>query len=204
VRFTSSCGIPDGSFSVSTLLDYPVYHYNDPADPAGTILHWYGQNVQDHAAESLQHDKAVVEEYIRSNHKLTSQLAFMKSQRKKKQPDKRLVEDYRFIISLYEMLKTMELKVCIFYILRTTICSSLIFKPPPRRHVSSKAILACLDVTHSWFCRAKRVIKLLNKVGPHPSITTRLQSNAATHKGSDLLNFLKQQDRTLNDHTFSP
>jgi hypothetical protein len=65
-------------------------------------------------------------------------------------------------------------------------------------------------VTSSWLCRAKQVVKLLNKIGPdgsspHPLVVKRLQSSVATHKGSDLLTFLKQQDRALkNVHTRSP
>jgi hypothetical protein len=123
VRLTGSSGSPDSSslaltmpLDMDSLQGPPVtfHHYNkpaDPTDPTDTILHWYGQNVEDNAAESFRHDKAILEEYIRSNNKLTAQLAFMRSQRKKKQPDNRLVEDYRFIASLYKTLKKMEHKV---------------------------------------------------------------------------------------------
>jgi hypothetical protein len=93
------------------------HHYKKPADldsTPDTILHWYSENcksLEDNAEESLQHDKALVAEYIRSNSKLSAQLAFMQNRRKKKQPDSNLVEDYRFIVSLYMALKAMELKV---------------------------------------------------------------------------------------------
>jgi hypothetical protein len=94
------------------------YHYTKPANP-DFILHWYGQcrrSLQDNAEESLQHDKALLKAHIQHNSKLTSQLAFMKNGRKRKQPDGYLVEDYRFIVSLHETLKKVELKVCRIFI----------------------------------------------------------------------------------------
>jgi len=173
----------------------------DPDLNQDGILDQYGPNCSpphDSAEESFQHDQALLAEYIQSDNKLTSQLAFMKTQRKKKHTDYSLVLGYRFIVSLHKKLKTMEFKVCDLY-LQVTICSSLSSKDAPHRHVSSRAILAYLDVTPSWLSRAKKVIKLLDKLGPEgtspdPLVIKRLQSKVVTRKGSDLLTFLKQQD----------
>ena len=38
----------------------------------------------------------------------------MRNQRKKKQTDSNLVEDYRFIVSLHARFKAMEFKVCVW------------------------------------------------------------------------------------------
>jgi hypothetical protein len=166
-----------------------------------SILHWYGpeyRSPQDDGENSLRRDLALLREYIRSNKKLTSQLAFMKNQRKKRKTDSNLVQDYCFIVSLHRTLKTMDFGVRGVYIFARIWHPPLLSKQAPQRRVSSKAILACLDVTASWLSRAKRVIKLLDKMGPEgtapdPLVEKRLQSREVTNKGSDLLTFLKQR-----------
>jgi hypothetical protein len=91
-----------------------------------------------------------------------------------------------------------------FYLLNVTIHLPLLFKPPPHKYVSSKAILNCLDVTASWLSRAKQVVKLLEEIGPDrsspdPLVIKRLQSKAVINKGSDLLTFLKRQVRVSKE-----
>lgn len=79
------------------------------------ILHSYGldcQSPEDVAKKTLlRHDETLLAEYIRSNRKLAAQIEFMKTRRKKKQTDHDLIQDYRFIVSLYTSLQTMEFKV---------------------------------------------------------------------------------------------
>ena len=110
------------------------------------------------------------------------------------------MQDYRFIVSLYALLKTKEFKVSrgFFTVYRKEKPLIVPLKPPPHQHASSKAILSCLHVTASWLSRAKQVVKLLEEIGPDgllpdPVVVQQLQSKALTHKGSDLLIFLKQQ-----------
>ena len=108
--------LPSPSNSIS--VDVPPWPYHTkPTDVdlnGDDILNSYGprcKSSQEDPEESFQCDQALIKEYIQSNGKLTAQLAFIKKQRKKKQTDKNLVQDYRFIVSLHQTLKAMKFKV---------------------------------------------------------------------------------------------
>ena len=84
------------------------------SDKPDTIVHWYGpdcRSPQESVDESFERHQALLQDYIHSSTKLATQIDFMKKQRKKRKTDSNLVQDYRFIVSLYQALMTKEFKV---------------------------------------------------------------------------------------------
>jgi hypothetical protein len=54
-----------------------------------SALHWYGpecRSLQESESETLEHDQALLDKYVRKNNRLATQIDFLKAERKKKSP----------------------------------------------------------------------------------------------------------------------
>ncbi len=63
-------------------------------------------------------------------------------------------------------------------------------------HISAEAIKSFLGVSASWLSKAKKILDILDKVGPDspnpdPLVVKRLQVTKVVRKGHDLQSFLK-------------
>jgi hypothetical protein len=64
--------------------------------------------------------------------------------------------------------------------------------------ITSKKILAHLDISAPWLVKARKVVKLVDLYGPNspnpdPLVVERLSSKAITNKGDDILKFLNDR-----------
>jgi len=100
----SITGRPDG-IQFHTSVKHADSEFRDSA------LHWYGpecRSLRESESETLEHDQALLDEYVRKNNRLATQIDFLRAERKKKKSDSSLIQDYRFLVSLYKTLKEIK------------------------------------------------------------------------------------------------
>jgi hypothetical protein len=97
----SITGRPDG-------IQFHTSVKHADSESQDSALHWYGpecRSLQESESETLEHDRALLDKYVRKNNRLATQIDFLKAERKKKKSDSSLIQDYCFLVSLYKTLK---------------------------------------------------------------------------------------------------
>jgi len=151
-------------------------------------------------SEGSKTDREYVTDYINSKTKLHIQVEFLRSHKRKPQGDKGLVEDYAFAIDLHDRLLERDTwPVSNKYIF--TFDHQFSKTQTNTGRVRAAAVKSALDISDTWLSKARKVIEILDEMGPDgrepdPVVVARMRSKSQ-RKGTELYRFLMDRREGL-------